>query len=479
MRTKTIFRWFLPAIIFVGALTACRTTETAISQATTTPVAPSPTPSTIPATPPPPLATCGDLDANWGKDWPAVLNALDLLIQAQQSCGEEPLLSKKYAVHFNYGASLEEQNELDQATTQYQAAFAIDSQRREALGALIRLAALPKPTPPACLSDMSPLPDPAPGQAADPIRFIQVEQGQLYLENKPFMIKGVNYYPRQAPWERFFAEADPPAMADELDVIRAAGFNTLRVFLWYRPLFTCHPEEAIPNEAAFALVDVLFQLAAERNLKLIISLNDLPDLLYRPLYTDWAHYDAQTAYIVRRYRNEPSLLAWDVRNGADFDLEDTPGRFSEEDILTWLAHITDLIRENDPHHLLTAGWLYDPGPTAPHVDILAFQHWEENDELQQRFVDYQTYQDKPLLLIAAGEHSWPQASDSPQDETSQANYLKQITGLAEANQAGWVLWTAFDFVPAPGQPDNHNFHFGLWRTDLQPKAVLRALPLEQ
>ncbi len=249
--------------------------------------------------------------------------------------------------------------------------------------------------------------------------------------------------------------------------------------MWYEPLFTCQPEEAIPNEAAFALVDTLLALAGQRNLKVIISLNDLPDLLYRPLYTDWARYDAQTTYIVRRYRNEPSLLAWDVRNGADFDLKDTPGRFTAEDVSAWLAHITALIRENDPHHLLTAGWLYDPGPTAPYVDILAFQHWEENEALAERLATYRAEHTKPLLLMATGEHSWPESPESPQDERSQAEYLEEITTLAEAGDVGWLLWTAFDFVPPPGQPDHYNFHFGLWRTDLQPKFVLETLRLDQ
>ena len=423
------------------------------------------------------VVTCADVDANWGQDWAAVLDSLANLIEAGQQCGDEPLLSKMYAAYFNEAASLENEGRVDEAIGQYRAALAIDAQRREALGALIRLNALPKPTPPTCLSSSAPRPDPALTAASDPARFVMVEQGRLRLEGEPFTIRGVNYYPRQAPWERFWSEADPAAMAEEFDAIRAAGINTLRVFLWYRPLFTCQPEDAIPNEAVFELVDSLLRLARGRDLKLIISLNDLPDLIYRPLYTDWDHYDARTTYIVRRYRNESALLAWDVRNGPDLDLSDTPDRFTHEDIMAWLAHITDLVREHDPHHLITTGWLDDPLPAAPYVDILAFQHWAGSDALAQRLVALKAESSRPLLLIAAGEHSWPHAPDSPQDEASQAAYLKEITAIAEANDAGWVIWTAFDFVPAPGRPDDPNFHFGLWRTDLTPKPVLDVLPL--
>ena len=78
---------------------------------------------------------------------PALLDVLAQLVEVDHSCGPEPLLSKKYAAHFIYGVSLEDQGDRAEATAQYQAAFAIDSNRREALGALLRLEALPQPTP--------------------------------------------------------------------------------------------------------------------------------------------------------------------------------------------------------------------------------------------------------------------------------------------------------------------------------------------
>ncbi|MBI1878185.1 MAG: hypothetical protein HYR94_08165, partial [Chloroflexi bacterium] len=284
-------------------LAACQASPP--TQPTPTSIAAAATAPPIPATPTPLAATCADLDANWGNNWPAALDTLDQLIEADQSCGEEPLLSKKYAAHYIYGVGLEEKGEIETAITQFRAALAIDPQRREALDALFRLKALPKPTPPACLSTSAALPDPAPAEAPEPAKFVTVQGDQLQLDGKPFHVKGVNYYPRRAPWQRFIPEANPADMAEELNRIKQAGFNTLRIFLWHEPLFTCQPEDAIPNEAVFATLDTLFQLAGERDLKVIVTLNDLADLVFRPLYTDWDHYDAQTVYIVRRYRNEP------------------------------------------------------------------------------------------------------------------------------------------------------------------------------
>ena len=83
--------------------------------------------------------TCADVDAQWGNDWQAVISALDELMNQGQACGDEPLLSKKYAAHFNYASSLEANGELDAAIENYTSAFLIDANRAEALNALTRL----------------------------------------------------------------------------------------------------------------------------------------------------------------------------------------------------------------------------------------------------------------------------------------------------------------------------------------------------
>lgn len=441
-----------------------------------------PAPTPPPSTPTPVVSTCADIDSRWGQDWPGVLEVLQELSARNESCGEEPLLSKQYAAHYNYGASLEQGQELNKAIEQYQAALYLDPQRQEALKALQRLEALPKPTPPACLSTSPPRPDPAPAGQPDRGQFATVRAGQLWLDGRPFTVKGVNYYPRRAPWQHFLTASDPAEMAQELDTIQQAGFNTLRIFLWYEPLFTCQPEDAIPNESAFAVVDELVELAAERDLKLIVALNDLPDLVFRPLYTDWDHYDAQTVYIVRRYRNQPAILAWDLRNEVDIDYGAQPGHeaeFDRAEVLDWVDHISQVVRQNDPYHMLTAGWWGDPTEAAAYVDFLSFHHWTDAADLTGRIKRYRQASDKPLMLQEVGYHSWASSPEEPRSEQEQARRLASVIGAAEReNLAGWIIWTAFDFVPEPGQPAHNEHFFGLWRVDLSPKPALERLPLQ-
>jgi tetratricopeptide (TPR) repeat protein len=465
----------LSFLLFLFFFSACQPTPTPTAVVAATPTVATPPPT---ATPP---ATCADLDAQWGQDWPAALNTLEQLITADQSCGDEPLISKKYAAHYIYGAALEEKGDSAEAVAQYRAALAIDPQRKEALEALIRLKSLPKPTPPACLSTSPPRPAPAPAATPDTTQFVKVQGDRLTLRGQPFPVKGVNYYPRSAPWQRFLTGADPAEMAKELDLIQKAGFNTLRIFLWNEPLFTCQPEDAIPNESAFATLDTLLKLARERDLKVIVTLNDLPDLVFRPLYTDWAHYDNQTAYIIRRYRNEPAILAWDVRNEGDIDYgaqSTADVKFTQAEVVDWVAHLSQLVRENDPHHLVTAGWWGDPTPVDPYVDFLSFHHWTDAKELQARTEQYRQHTHQPLILQEVGYHSWADSSGDPASEKEQADRLGRVIKQAEVDKlAGWIVWTAFDFVPEPGQPANEEHFFGLWRTDLTPKPALEALPL--
>ncbi|MCB8945902.1 MAG: cellulase family glycosylhydrolase, partial [Ardenticatenaceae bacterium] len=419
--------------------------------------------------------SCADVDAHWSNDWPSVIAALNSLIQQGQICGDEPLSSKLYAAHYNYAAVLEDGGDGETAVFHYTSAFNIDPNRAEAVNALIRMNALPEPTAIPCLSSIPPRPDPAVTEIPDAMLFVQTQGNQLFLQGQPYKVKGVNYYPRHASWHQFLTEANLVEVAAELKLIQEAGFNTLRIFLWYEPLFTCQPEDAIPNEEAFARLDDVLQLASEHNLKVIVTLNDLPDLTFRPLYTDWARYDAQTTYIVRRYRHEPAILAWDLRNEGDLDYgarADDEARFEQQIVLDWLAYTSELVRVNDPYHLLTAGWWGDPTVTSEYVDILSFHHWHDPAELPDRINKYDI-SSQPILVEEIGYHSWQDAPQDQRSEEAQAALLSQAVKLIdEENVAGWLIWAAFDFVPVSGQTPSYEHCFGLWRSDLTPKPAL-------
>lgn len=231
---------FRPAISPTAA-----TASVSLLRAPTLTVTPAKTPTLV-------AATCADLDTAWAAgDWPAVLVVLQRLKTAQQSCGNDSLDAQLYAAHFNDAAALEAKGQHNAAVEHYRAAFAVNSRGREALEALARLKALPTLAPPPCQpAEVQPFT----ASAGD---FVTIAGHSFMLKSQPFYLRGVNYYPRHAPWEQFLTNSNRQEIAQELDLIASAGFNTIRIAVWYDPLFTCDPEKAIPNATGFTRLDAL------------------------------------------------------------------------------------------------------------------------------------------------------------------------------------------------------------------------------
>jgi endo-1,4-beta-mannosidase len=318
--------------------------------------------------------------------------------------------------------------------------------------------------------------------------FVRIEGDAFVTSSGEYRLRGINYYPMRAPWRRFLAHSDVETVATELDLLRQTGFNSLRIFLWNNALFTCPGSGAIPNMNAFLRLDTVIRLAAEHDFRLIVTLNDLPDLspdaAAYPLYDNPLHIQLQTAFIVQRYRDEAAILAWDVRNEGDIDYgSNNPTRvlFPREKVLIWLEQASAQVRSLDPNHLITAGWLYDNEATIPYVDFVSFHHWGTADELRQRIINLRDQTSKPILLQEFGYSTFNVS------EEEQARLIRENKELAETYElAGWMIWTAFDFpldatCNPPACPDQENMqhHFGLWRTDYTPKPAVEVLQKEQ
>lgn len=303
----------------------------------------------------------------------------------------------------------------------------------------------------------------------------------LTLNGAPFLVQGINYYPSRSPWRRFLTETDMNVVDRELDLIATAGFNTLRLYLWNDALFQCPGSGAVPVPEAWAILDGVVQRAAVRGLRVIMTLNDMPDLENYPLYTNPAHTVAQTEFIVSRYRDEPAVMAWDMRNAGDLDYgieNQMQGAFTRQQVIEWLADTSAYIREIDGRHLLTAGWGFDAAATIPFVDFVSFAHWSDDmAELRGRVITLNNATTKPVVLTSFGFSTFEQS------EEQQAELITGVVDVIEQyDAAGWVLWTGFDFPldatcvePNCPSEDNREHHFGLWRTDYSAKPALGSI----
>lgn len=323
--------------------------------------------------------------------------------------------------------------------------------------------------------------------------FIRIKDTQLVLDENPFVIHGVSYFPAEYPFWKFL-QADGTTIKADLDVIAASGLNTIRIFIWNEPLFTCPGNGAVPLAPQFERLDNIIQAAAERGLHLIVTLHHQPNITAPPLYENPPPIPAQTAYIVQRYQNEPAILAWDVREAGDTDYQGgtiggipRAAEFERAIVLDWLFRVSGAIRAIDQNHLITAGWYTDNLATAAAVDFISFQFWGEPSTLEERITQLRQQTDKPLLLIGIGYDS------QTRNESQQSSALREALqtterGINFAGLIGWVVWTAFDFAPGSacdvaacvenedGQADVRHF-YGLWRQDRTRKPAANVIEI--
>lgn len=426
-----------------------------------------------------PEALCHTVVVNWTLDWPVVIAALERLdVLGEVACGSLQIRPRLYDAYIAHGTRLEQQGYRMEAVEAYQTALDYNFTGREAVERLRRLQVFTPEPPPTCdesvIADviaLIPPYEPLPGA------FVRVRDGRLSLDGTPFPVYGINYYPRDYPFERFLTRMNADALDVELRLMRASGINTLRVYLDHDDLFICPGSGAIPIPANLERLDRLIQQAGEQGFKLILVLNQNADLTTYPLYTAPEHTMQQMAYLAARYRDEPAVMAYDLRDNGQMDYSGDTAPFSREEVLAWLAQAAAIVRQNAPRQLITAGWGDDAAATAPLVDVVSFQHFGDVEALRQEIAVLTDATTRPLLLAATGYETFSM------DEISQRQaYERTLESVARTGLAGWVIWTAFDYPPAvtcvepncPGRDSVLN-HYGLWTATYFPKLAVQAI----
>jgi len=424
-----------------------------------------------------PTVLCRAVNQHWGQDWPLTIQALEGLQALDYTCDESFVTdSRLYFAQVGYGRQLQESGRMNQAAAAYERALAHDFSGREAVEGLRSLNVFTPQPPPDCapqtvsaaLARLQPY-IPTSGD------FVRIDGRGFSLNGAPFTVHGVNYHPRDYPGQRFLSLMDVATIDIELQLMAASGLNVLRVALRHDDLFICPGNGAVPQVAAFTRLDAFIRAVAARGFKLILVLNDDPDLTAFPLYDSPAHSDQQMIYIAERYRDEPAILAYDLRDRGDADY--ASGAFTREDVIGWLARSAGLMRNAAPNHLITAGWTREAEVTAPVVDFVSFHHYANVDALRQVIAILVDAPRKPVLLAAVGYNSLDM------DEIVQRQAFQRAFEAVERNElAGWVVWRAFDHPTAvlcvdPDCPEARSAqnHFGLWSMTYFPKLAIEAV----
>jgi hypothetical protein len=310
-----------------------------------------------------------------------------------------------------------------------------------------------------------------------PTDFTAARGRQLVVDGRTYAPEGVNYYPAETPWRAFWTEYDPRVIDADLDRAQALGFDALRIFV----PFGTGPVR--PADDVIDRLDDFLDRASSRELRVVVTLFDL-DFDYRP--SAWAAADHYLERLLPRFADDPTILAWDLKNEPDLD----DARVGRSLVDAWLRHVITTARSFDPNHLLTVGWS-DPrwaDRLAPLLDLVSVHDYGDPAALPDRLgAAAESTPTKPLWLSEYGASSHTSfLVPSERGEAGQAAHLAAVRGglasMPSDALAGRFVWSLRDHsmtAPAPDgvRPWRRGVQrtFGLIRTDGSPKPAAAAI----
>ncbi len=231
-------------------------------------------------------------------------------------------------------------------------------------------------------------------------------------------------------WDLF---RDRYVARDDIELIRRAGLNTVRVplhyglFLGQRDPLGADSDQAVTFEGpGWALLDRLIGWCRDAGLKVIIDMHAAPggqtginhdDSTGFPLTfyvpRDRRRTTALWREIARRYRDEPAVLGYELLN-------EPISTYNDEDVLNprlepFYRDLTAAVREVDARHIVflaSPQWgqnisVFGP-PFAPNLVYIYHEFWSttERDAIQD-YINFSYYYNAPVLLGEAGEYNDP------------------------------------------------------------------------
>lgn len=303
-------------------------------------------------------------------------------------------------------------------------------------------------------------------QPSRPAGLVRAEGRALVRDGEPFVVRGVNYYPKDHAWRRFWLDyaAAATAIDAELDRAERLGVNTVRIFV----PFDLFADGGSPHLAA--LRDFVDVRLARRGMLAIVTLFDLvadappgQPSPYAPAGRAASRAHAR-AVVGALGTGNANVLAWDVKNEIDRDY----GAFGRETVLAWLDEMVAALRGLDPGHLVTVGAFgVRPGAgcaapgtdgfdtagvadLAGRVDFASVHYYLPERCFAADLADLRRrVGDKPIVLGEFGlstARSPDASATAAHTETQQAAYYNALLSQAEAQGlAGAVFWTLNDF----------------------------------
>jgi hypothetical protein len=298
---------------------------------------------------------------------------------------------------------------------------------------------------------------------------------------------------------RIWTDWRPAELREDFRNISDAGFNTVRLFLYWRDVQPC------ADEISSAVIDRLreaVRAAEELQLACVVSLftiwmnGQLLDLPWRQGRDIWRDPELlraeellarQVAGALGEFGN---VLAFDLGDEVWNVDPDAARGLTHEEVAAWQDRLTEVLREEAPGVLVMqaneASAVFAPGPFGPDnsagldvIGIHGFPSWAPGSI--ESTLSFKATHLVPFLVKASAAHGIPLVDELASygtDETTNAAYLRATVASALGNGASGVLvwcWQDITSRHAPYRERPMERLTGLQRADGTPKPALHAV----
>jgi len=280
-----------------------------------------------------------------------------------------------------------------------------------------------------------------PSAISSSIDWIKAENDKIIEDNKQFIIKGINYYPKDLPWAMFSDAFNPSTVEADFKRIKKIGLNTVRIFVPFVEFGKSNVSKNKLNK-----LEQVLDIAEKQQLKVIVTLFD-----FYGDYTvlNWTETHTHARRIVGVFKNHPAILAWDVKNEPDLDFKAR----GQLEVTEWLMQMITLIKEIDKNHMVTVGWanLENAHLLKDEVDIVSYHYYKSASSFIKKYNRLKArIPNKPLILQEFGKTSY-QLIWNPfvNGDRAQANYHKKMQAHFRKDTLAFMSWCLYDYDTIP------------------------------
>ncbi|VXB21436.1 Glycosyl hydrolase family 5 [Flavobacterium sp. 9AF] len=273
-------------------------------------------------------------------------------------------------------------------------------------------------------------------------RAFEIKNKNILKKGTPFIIKGINYYPKNSAWDMYGNLFNTDTIASDFAIIKKAKLNTIRIFVPY--------EDFGKGEVKIEKIEKLKQvldLAKANDLAVIVTLFD-----FYSDYTiiNWTLSQRHAESIVSLCKEYDNILAWDIKNEPDLDFKSR----GKQNVLPWLEEMIHVVKQTDPNHLVTVGFatIQSGEILQDKVDFISFHYYEDLSFFKDKYKHLEDITKKPIVIQEFGLSSnrgfWSWFGNS---EKNQASYHEQMQAIFKEKQISFLSWTLYDFPEVPNQ----------------------------